>query len=176
MSNSDHPFRFFFYFGVPVLSSDAKRGGIGECGCLQQVLFGAPELFCKHSSLGPVMLLLIAFIYSATLRSSADSHLSCCMWLWMCDCRFFYLFYYYFLTAPFSRFTEVLYLQRCLVVACLVPRETAGVSARSVQTIQLCTMSRHFMQSHILRAHVCLALTCHLQFWQNGQIFHVLLW
>ena len=87
----------------------------------------------------------------------------------MCDCRFFYFFYFIFLTAPFSRFTEVLYLQRCLVVACLVPRETAGVSARSVQTIQLRTMSRHFMQSHILREHVCLALTCHLQFWQNGR-------
>ena len=52
MSNSDHPFRFFFYFGVPVLSSDAKRGGIGECGCLQQVLFGAPELFCMRGRSG----------------------------------------------------------------------------------------------------------------------------
>ena len=25
----------------------------------------------------------------------------------------------------------------------------------------------HFMQNHIHRAHVCLAVTCHLHFWQN---------
>ena len=43
---------------------------------------------------------------------------------------------------------EVVYRQRCPVVTWLVPRETAAVSARSVQyTIQSCTMSRHFMQS-----------------------------
>ena len=26
----------------------------------------------------------------------------------------------------------------------------------------------HFMQSHVRRVHVCLAVTCHLHFWQNG--------
>ena len=35
-------------------------------------------------------------------------------------------------------------------------------------TIQLCTMSHHFMQSHICRMHACLAVTCHLHFWQNN--------
>ena len=25
----------------------------------------------------------------------------------------------------------------------------------------------HFMQSHIRKAHACLAVTCHLHFWQN---------
>ena len=54
----------------------------------------------------------------------------------------------------------MVYLQRCLFVTWLVPRETAAVSAPSVYTIQPCTMSRHFMQSYIGRAHVCLAATC----------------
>ena len=27
----------------------------------------------------------------------------------------------------------------------------------------------HFMQSHIRKVHACLALTCHLHFWQNDQ-------
>ena len=37
--------------------------------------------------------------------------------------------------------TEVVYLQRFLVVTWLVPRETAAISARSIYTIQPCTMS-----------------------------------
>ena len=43
----------------------------------------------------------------------------------------------------------------------------AAISARSVYTIQPCTMSHHFMQSHIWRTLACLAVTCHLHFWQN---------
>ena len=66
-------------------------------------------------------------------------------------------------------FTEVVYLQRCLVVTWMVPRETAAVSAYSVHTIQPCTMSRHFMQSHIRRVHACLAVTCHLYLGQNDR-------
>ena len=31
------------------------------------------------------------------------------------------------------------------------------------------------MQSHIRKVHACLAVTCHLHFWQNGGIFYVLL-
>ena len=27
----------------------------------------------------------------------------------------------------------------------------------------------HFIQSHICRVHVCLAVTCHLHFWQNDR-------
>ena len=62
-----------------------------------------------------------------------------------------------------------MYLQRCLVVTWLVPRETAAISARSVCTIQPRTMPRHFMQNHIRRLHACLAVTCHLHFWQNDR-------
>jgi len=46
---------------------------------------------------------------------------------------------------------QSVYLHICLVVTWLVPRETAAVSARSLYTIHPCTMSRHFMQSHIGR-------------------------
>ena len=62
-----------------------------------------------------------------------------------------------------------MYLQRCLVVTWLVSRETAAVWAHFVYTMQPCTMSRHFMQSHIRRLYACLAVTCYLHFWQNDR-------
>ena len=43
-----------------------------------------------------------------------------------------------------------------------------------VYTIQPCTMSRHFEQSHVHRVHVCLAVTCHSTFGRMTGIFHVL--
>ena len=52
------------------------------------------------------------------------------------------------------------------VLAWLVPHETAAVLAQV-----LCTPYNHapchFMQSHIHKVYVCLAVTCHLHFWQN---------
>ena len=46
----------------------------------------------------------------------------------------------------------------------------AAVSASSVYTIQPCTrLQCHFIQSHIGRVYVCLAVTCHLHFWQNDR-------
>ena len=63
----------------------------------------------------------------------------------------------------------MVYLQRCLLVTWLVPRETAAVSTRSVYTIRPCTLSRHFMQSHICGMHVSLAVTCHLHFGQSDR-------
>ena len=57
------------------------------------------------------------------------------------------------------------WLKHCLVVTWLVPRETAAVSAHV-----LCTTAQiHFIRSHIRRVHVCLAVSCHLPFWQNGR-------
>ena len=38
-----------------------------------------------------------------------------------------------------------------------------------MHTIQPCTMSCHFMQSHICGAHAFLAVTYQLHFWQNDQ-------
>ena len=60
-------------------------------------------------------------------------------------------------------------LWRCLIVKWLVPRETAAFLACSLYTIQPCTVSRYFMQSHIRRVHACLVVTCHLHFWQNDR-------
>ena len=54
------------------------------------------------------------------------------------------------------------------VLAWLVPHETAAVSGQV-----LCTpynhASCHFMQSHICKVYACLAVTCHLHFWQNDR-------
>ena len=69
------------------------------------------------------------------------------------------------------------WLQRCLIVTRLVPRKTAAVSAQVLCTsynyvyiIQPCTsLQCYFIRSHIRRMHVCLALACHLYFWQKKQ-------
>ena len=43
---------------------------------------------------------------------------------------------------------------------------------RSVYTIQPCTsLQHHLIQSHIDKVHVCLAVSCHLHFWQNDWDF-----
>ena len=56
-----------------------------------------------------------------------------------------------------------------------MPRETAAVSVHAVYTIiQPCTMLRHLKESHILRVHICLAVTC--TFGRRTRIFYVLLW
>ena len=53
-------------------------------------------------------------------------------------------------------------------LAWLVPHETAAVS-----TQVLCTPYNHapchFMQSHTHKVYACLAVTCHLHFWQNDR-------
>ena len=50
----------------------------------------------------------------------------------------------------------------------MVPRETAAVLAQV-----LCTPYSHapchFMQSHIRKVYACLAVTCHLHFWQHDR-------
>ena len=44
------------------------------------------------------------------------------------------------------------------------------LGASSVYTIQPCTsLQCLFIQSHIGRLYVCLAVTCHLHFWQNDR-------
>ena len=43
------------------------------------------------------------------------------------------------------------------------------LGAGSVYTIQPCTMSCHFTQSHVRGVHASLAVTCHLHFWQNDR-------
>ena len=69
----------------------------------------------------------------------------------------------------FGMSIEVVYLQHCLVVTWLMPPETAVVLVRSVYTMQTGTASHHFVHGHMCRVHECLAVTCHLHFWQNDQ-------
>ena len=57
------------------------------------------------------------------------------------------------------------WLQRCLVVAWLVPRETAAVSVQVLCTSLHCDVIR----SRIRRMHVRLAATCHPHYWQNDR-------
>ena len=66
-----------------------------------------------------------------------------------------------------------MYLQRCLVVTRLAPRKTAaGCKTANV----LCTPYSHApvycaVQSHTVKGHVCLAVTCRLHFWQTDRDF-----
>ena len=80
-----------------------------------------------------------------------------------CDSKWATGFYSTLLTTS----TEVVYLQHCLVVTWLVLHETADILAHSVYTIRLCTISWHFMHSHMRRVPACLVVTCHLHFRQN---------
>ena len=61
----------------------------------------------------------------------------------------------------------MVYLQRCLNVTWLVPRETAAVSAQL-----LCTPYND-APVYIRRVHVRLAVTCHLHLWQNDRDLYI---
>ena len=56
-------------------------------------------------------------------------------------------------------------------LAWLVPQESAARENQSRRV--LCTPYNHapchFMQSHIRKVYACLAVTCHLRFWQNDR-------
>ena len=90
-----------------------------------------------------------SLLYSTVLCSRADSlhpHVILREWL---------SFYIVFLNIHWS---DVL-----TALTWLVPHETAAILAHSVYTIQ----PSHFMQSHIHKVQACLAVACHLHFWQN---------
>ena len=83
------------------------------------------------------------------------------MWFYMSDWLFIAVFFSFFF----------LNIHRSCVLtalAWLVPHETAAVSAQV-----LCTpynhAPSHFMQSHIRKVYTCLAVACHLHFWQNDR-------
>ena len=91
-------------------------------------------------------------LYSAVLCSRADSlHLHVILHEWL---------------AFYSAFLNIHHSGVLTALAWLVPHETAAVSAQV-----LCTPYNHapchFMQSHICKVLACLAVTCHLHFWQN---------
>ena len=98
-------------------------------------------------------------LYSAILRSLEQTHCAC---MWFCT----------WVTSFYSAFFVCVWnIHRIGVLATLawlVPHETAAVSAQV-----LCTPYNHapchFMQSHIRKVYACLAVTCHLHFWQNDR-------
>ena len=51
---------------------------------------------------------------------------------------------------------------------CYMPGATRN-GCRLGAFIEPCTVSRQFKQCHIRRAHTCLAVICHLHFWQNDR-------
>ena len=71
-------------------------------------------------------------------------------------------------TSFIARFLNTHWSGVLTALAWLVPHETAAVSAQV-----LCTPYNHapchFMQSHIRKVYACLAVTCHLHFWQNDR-------
>ena len=95
-----------------------------------------------------------SLLYSAILRSRADSlrsHVILHEWI-------------AFYSAFFWISTEVVYLQRwhsrCHMK--LLP-------SRRVLYTPYNHAPCHFMQSHICKVYACLAVTCHLHFWQNDR-------
>ena len=71
-------------------------------------------------------------------------------------------------TSFITRFLNIHRSGVLTALAWLVLHETAAVSAQV-----LCTPYNHapchFMQSHIRKVYACLAVTCHLHFWQNDR-------
>ena len=93
--------------------------------------------------------------YSAVLCSSEDSLRSCSNeWLW----HSIACFEYPLKCCPYSVFGYYMAGGR---------QNCCHLNARSVYTIQPSTsLQCHFMQSHIFRVCMCLAVTCHVHFWQ----------
>ena len=118
-----------------------------------------------------------AFIKPCRKTNLSSSHCYCCSWWPLSDSavsalqqtRCARISFYITWLAFYSAFWNIHRsgILTALFVTWLVPRETAAISARCVYIIQPCTISRHFMQSHICRVHAFLVVTCHLHFWQN---------
>ena len=71
-------------------------------------------------------------------------------------------------TSFIARFLNIHRSGVLTALALLVPHETAAVSAH-VLCIPYNHALCHSMQSHIRRVYACLAVTCHLHFWQNDR-------
>ena len=108
--------------------------------------------------------LLITFIYTSTiLYSRADSLCSYHMWFSMTEA-----FYSVFLNVHRSGVLTALF--GCYMADTMW--NYCCLNAHSVYTIQPCTsLQCHFVTSHLHRVHVCLAVTCHLHFWQSDRDF-----
>ena len=132
----------------------------GCCPCFSPVWFtdgvAAPVLVSSGSLVGLLPLFLIDVrLYSAILRSLEQTH---------CARMLFYMSDW----LSIARFLNIHRSGVLTALAWLVPHETAAVSAQV-----LCTpynhVPCHFMQSHVRKVYACLAVTCHLHFWQNDR-------
>ena len=75
---------------------------------------------------------------------------------------------YVYTSTEVSVTATCVYFVRC-VAGCHV-KLASRLGASFVYTIQPCTsLQCHFTQNHIGRVQVCLAVTCHLHFWQNDR-------
>ena len=98
-----------------------------------------------------------SLLYSAILRSWADSlHSHVILHEWI---------------AFYSAFLNIHRGGVLTALAWLVTQESAARESQSRRV--LCTPYNHapchFMQSHIRKVYACLAVTCHLRFWQNDR-------
>ena len=98
-----------------------------------------------------------SLLYSAILRSWADSlrsHVILHEWI-----------------AFYSAFLNIHRSGVLTALAWLVPQESAARESQSrrVLCIPYNHSPCHFMQSHIRKVYACLAVTCHLRFWQNDR-------
>ena len=171
--------------GQTGLQTDCIRWHVSNC--LQWVYAGSRtdvtrivqimmELFHIQSGQMPLLCMLFIiriffffFLYSAILCSRADSmHTLACVSEWVTVS--FYSAY------PWKWCTgSALWLLHgwChVVVAWLVPREMLPFRRKFCVFYCVQPYTRlqcHFIQSHIGGVYVCLAVTCHLRFWQNDQ-------
>ena len=124
-----------------------------------QILNSQPLLIIKSHTLPNTMIYrqIDDRLYSTSIRSLEQTRCTR-MWFYMSDqlCSTFYFIFYIHQSGVLT------------ALAWLVPHETAAISAQV-----LCTPYNHapchFMQSHIRKVYACLAVTCHLHFWQNDR-------
>ena len=121
--------------------------------------------YVKTTPIPTIDWLIDDHLYSAILRSLEQTHCAR-LWFYMSDKLFKRVFFYFFF---FWISTEVVYLSAGM----------AGATWNLPSRRKLCTPYNHapchLMQSHIRKVYACLAVTCHLHFWQNDRIFYVLL-
>ena len=123
----------------------ALFSALEQTHCPRMWFYYAPDLHITYWSL----------LYSAILRSWADSlpsHVILHEWI-----------------AFHSAFLNIHRSGVLTALAWLVPQESAARESQFRRV--LCTPYNHapchFMQSHIRKVYACLAVTCHLRFWQN---------
>ena len=133
------------------------------CVCVHACAWGCVCVFvCAYQCVGACTCIHLYYyywslLYSAILRSRADSlrsHVILHEWI-----------------AFYSAFLNIHRSGVLTALAWLVPQESAARESQSWRV--LCTPYNHapchFMQSHIRKVYACLAVTCHLRFWQNDR-------